>query len=109
MLVASGDRQRFAQAELVELLQAGVSGTCRRALHARIAQALERSDGVALLAHHMLLGGREREAIERLLPLRTDPRFAYSAFAISLLESAIAPRSDCRCHSASCSTCACGF
>jgi hypothetical protein len=73
VLIAEDQRFRFSQPELAQVLSAGVIGEHARGVHARIAAALAGCDDRLLLAHHMLLGGLEREAVE-LLP----PRFSAS-------------------------------
>ena len=89
VLAPAGDRYRFAQRDLRTLLAAGVDEPRRRALHGRIARALPQAEALALLPHHLLLAGMDGEAIERLLPLRADPRVGYSALALELLDRAI--------------------
>lgn len=90
VLVPALDRYKASQRELFDLLSAGISSERRRALHARIARALEGAEAPFLLPHHLMLAGEERAAVERLLVLHGSPRMEYSTRVLSLLEQAAA-------------------
>jgi anti-anti-sigma regulatory factor len=89
VLVPAGDGYRFAQRELAGLLQRELQGERRRELHDRIARVLAPRPDPVVHAHHLLLAGRGREAIERLLVLIDQPSLRYSSLALDVLERAV--------------------
>jgi hypothetical protein len=89
VIESTGDRHRICQRELGELLRAGVTADRAPALHDRIAAAVAGGDDPMLEPRHLLLAGREREAIELLLPLRARREVGYSRAALAVLEDAL--------------------
>ena len=90
VLVQAGERYRFAQRELVDLLVTGISSEHERGLHARIARAALDCGRPALVPHHLLLSRQEAPALEALIALRTDTDTAeVSAFTLALYEQGL--------------------
>jgi hypothetical protein len=93
VLLAEGDRCRFSQLELAHALRSRVDARRACGLHVRIAAALASAEDALLLAHHMFLGGLEREGLELLVGWIERPRLdsaSYSQRAIELFERALA-------------------
>jgi hypothetical protein len=88
VLVPVGARYRFKHPELQEQLKRALAPERARALHARLAQALEHAEDPVLYSHHLLLAGKDREAVQHILALYDDPRLRYSAGTAALLERA---------------------
>jgi len=87
VLVSAGERLRFAQPELAEVLRAGLPPERERALHARIAAALAGSDALVREAHHLALAGQELAAIERAGALSSSGQpLDFSQLLLSLFE-----------------------
>ncbi|HMI90113.1 MAG TPA: protein kinase, partial [Polyangiales bacterium] len=86
VLVSAGERLRFAQPELAELLRAGLAPERERALHARIAAALAGSDAFVRECHHLALAGQELQAIERAQILAGSHQLDFSQLMLSVFE-----------------------
>jgi serine/threonine-protein kinase len=89
LLVAEGAGYRFSQRGLLPVLQQGMADEQRRLIHARIAALLERNGGDVLRrAHHLLLAGRHREAIELLCSIDLLARLPPVSLLARALEQA---------------------
>jgi hypothetical protein len=86
ILGAAGDRYRFNQQGFVPVLLEQMASTRKRAIHSRLADrlAFQAADPVRR-AHHLLMAGREHEAIELLQTLNLLARLP----PVPLLERAI--------------------
>lgn len=82
-----GERYRFAQFDMAEALERRLSPERRRQLHQRLARLLDNTPLQSQVPHHLLQGGLEREAIERL---RVEHAFTpyFSPQQLSLVQSA---------------------
>lgn len=66
ILVRTGERYRFAQPGFADRVEGRLPEARKRALHERIAGALQTDVADARVARHLLLGGHERSAIAQL-------------------------------------------
>jgi hypothetical protein len=89
ILIAEGDRYRFGQQGLRELLCEGQDARRTGAVHARIAQALDHGQHPFALAHHRLLAGEERAALALLVAAIGRGAVTSGGAAIDLAERAL--------------------
>jgi hypothetical protein len=88
MLAPEGDRYRFTHVAWQPLIAAHLSDERTRALHARIARALPGRLNATAIAHHLMAGGNEREAVESLLAHRRVIGARHTETLLSLLDRA---------------------
>jgi hypothetical protein len=88
LLVAAGDRFRFALPELSRVLEARLREPRARDLHARLAAVLTTQNSLQA-ARHLMLSGQEQAAAPRLLALADDPRLSHSHLLADLLDHAL--------------------
>jgi hypothetical protein len=87
ILISEGEQYGVTRPGALEHVRASLDGERLRVLHARIATALQSHPEASLeLSHHLLLGGREHEAIERLLSTPID---AHHPRMCEVLECAV--------------------
>jgi hypothetical protein len=67
VLTSEGDRYRFVQHGIADLLRAELTPGERRELHARLAVAYERVEDPMRVAYHMLLAGQDSAGLARVI------------------------------------------
>ena len=89
LVLPSASRHRFAQRELAPAIAAVLAPARKRALHARIARALEKHENKLLVPRHLLDAGLTREAVERLVALSEAMTAPATLDLVALLERVI--------------------